>query len=386
MPLKSNKCVFVVGGDGFCGWPTALQFALDDYIVVILDNLSRREIDRELGTQSIVPISDIGTRINIANQLVGEIIFENIDVANDFETLKNLFEKYQPDVIVHFGEQRAAPYSMINSSARRYTVNNNVLGTQNICDAMVETASNGRLVHLGTMGVYGYSAELGSIPEGYLDVTIRETGAQQSILYPMNPGSIYHMTKCLDHQILQFYKKNWNLDVIDLHQGIVWGSQTPLTKRDHRLWNRFDYDGIYGTVLNRFIIQSLIKHPLTVYGLGGQTRALININDTVNCIRLASLADTHSERVTVYNQVAEEKSVLQLAQMVSQLFGSKIKYLENPRKEASQNQLVVKNHGLRSLGFEPILLEDHLIEDVSIIADDFIDRIDKSKILNSPKW
>ena len=241
--------VIVFGGDGFCGWPTSLHLAACGHEVVIVDNLSRRKIDNELSSGSLTSIASIADRVSAARELVGDITFEFLDIATDATALRELVRKTQPDAVIQFAEQRAAPYSMIDDMARRYTVDNNIVGTHNICSALVDLAPRAHLLHLGTMGVYGYSKAFGKIPEGYLNVRINETNQDVDILYPGNPGSIYHMSKCLDQVIFQFYAKNWGLRITDLHQGIVWGVHTEQTLKDNRLINRLDYDGIYGTVV-----------------------------------------------------------------------------------------------------------------------------------------
>lgn len=378
---------FIIGGDGFCGWPTSLHLASQGHDVIIIDNLSRRRIDTETSSNSLTEIASIKDRIDSANDLVGQIKFEFCDVAKDPLLLRSLIEKYKPTTIVHFGEQRAAPYSMIDDSARRYTVDNNLTGTHNICSAIVDIDTNINLVHLGTMGVYGYSKVFGAIPEGYLDVEIKSTGNDANILYPANPGSVYHLTKCLDQLVFQFYNKNWGLKVTDLHQGIVWGVETPLTKLDSKLTNRFDYDGLYGTVLNRFISQSCNNFPLTVYGIGGQARAFINISDTAKCIQLAiENPSNNSEKVRIFNQVSEVKTVLELANIISSHTGVEIQKVDNPRNELAENELEVANDGLRSLGFEPILLENALIDDVMFIANNTKSKFNSDVILNSANW
>lgn len=279
--------ILILGGDGMCGWPTALKLTKSGHKVCIVDNLYRREIDKELGISSLVPIATIEDRLKVASELIGPIQFFKLDVVNEYQKLKDLIVDYKPNAIIQFAEQKSAPYSMINDEKRRYTINNNITGTHNVCSAIVDVNKEIHLVHLGTMGVYGYSKEFGSIPEGYLDITVNSTKKNTNILYPANPGSVYHMTKCLDQLIFQFYNKNWKLKITDLHQGIVWGFNTNETKLSPILNNRFDYDGIFGTVLNRFISQAANNIPLTIYGTGGQTRAFININDTVECIKLA---------------------------------------------------------------------------------------------------
>lgn len=379
--------IFVLGGDGFCGWPTSLKLAAHGHEVVIFDNLSRRNIDQELSSNSLTDIADISQRIQTAKTYFGNISFINLNISTQYYEFLSEINNQRPDCIVHFAEQRAAPYSMISSKERRYTVDNNISGTHNVCSAIIESGLDINLVHLGTMGVYGYSKEFGSIPEGYLDVKINQTGNDVDILYPTNPGSIYHMTKSLDQLIFQFYNKNWNLKITDLHQGIVWGTQTDETELDPALINRFDYDGIYGTVLNRFISQAAGGHGLTVYGIGGQQRAFIHIKDTANCIKLAvENPPQDSSKVRIFNQVSEVRSVLELAKIIEGKYNATINYVDNPRKELKENELEVSNEGLKSLGFQPILLDEKLLEDVIFIADKCKNKLKAENILSSPRW
>lgn len=379
--------IIIFGGDGFCGWPTSLHLAALGHEILIVDNLVRRKIDDELGSGSLTKISSISDRVKVANDLVGKIEFRLLDVAQDPDALRELIREYQPDAVVQFAEQRAAPYSMIGDVQRRYTVDNNTSGTHNICSALVDEKPDCHLVHLGTMGVYGYSKEFGDIPEGYLGVQIKETKEDVEILYPANPGSIYHMTKCLDQLIFQFYSKNWGLRVTDLHQGIVWGVNTGQTLKDPALTNRFDYDGIYGTVLNRFLSQAANGYPLTVYGTGGQTRAFIHISDTAKCVELAITAQKpEKKRVRIFNQVAEVRSVLELAELVSGIYSVDYQLVSNPRNELPENQLSVSNKGLVNLGFEPITLSQGLLDDVNIIAQSSRELFNEENVLNSPLW
>ena len=275
--------IAVLGGDGFVGWPTSLHLSDQGHEIHILDNLSRRWIDTELGVQSLTPMDSIQERTRIWHQETGRRIhFHLLDLAGDYEVLKRWLSDERPQAVIHFAEQRAAPYSMKSDRHKNYTVNNNVNATHNLLNAMVEIDLDAHLIHLGTMGVYGYSTVGAAIPEGYLPVaieTIAGDRVDQEILYPANPGSVYHMTKCLDQLLFQFYAKNDGLRITDLHQGIVWGTHTEQTRRHVQLINRFDYDGDYGTVLNRFLIQAAIGYPLTVHGTGGQTRAFIHIQD-----------------------------------------------------------------------------------------------------------
>lgn len=378
--------IVVLGGDGFCGWPTSLKLSKSGHSVTILDNLSRRKIDEELGSNSLTDIVSIERRCETARDLGMDVKFEFCDLT-DYNSLKEKLISAKPEAIVHFAEQRAAPYSMISQKERRYTVDNNITATHNVLSAIVDIDRSIHLVHLGTMGVYGYSKDFGDIPEGYLDVEVKSTGKDVSVLYPTNPGSIYHMTKSLDQILFQFYHKNWGLNITDLHQGIVWGTQTEETMLHEDLVNRFDYDGIYGTVLNRFIVQAASGHPLSVYGTGGQTRAFIHINDTSRCVQLAIESPPEDNgRVRIFNQVSETRSVKELAEILGSSYDCKVDFLKNPRKELAENELEVSNAGLRSLGFEPITLTDSLIEDVKFIAEEFKSKINPENINNSPDW
>lgn len=382
--------IVVFGGDGFCGWPTSLHLSNLGHDVKIVDNLSRRNIDNELECQSLTPISTVSHRLKAWHEVSNkEITFENIDIATEYGRLLELLLNYRPDAVVHFAEQRAAPYSMKSPKHKIYTVQNNLNATHNILCAIVESKLDVHLVHLGTMGVYGYTTSGMKIPEGYLDVEIPSESARlkSRILYPASPGSIYHMTKTQDALFFQFYSNNDDLRITDLHQGVVWGTNTEETKQDERLINRFDYDGDYGTVLNRFLMQSAINFPLTIYGSGGQTRAFIHIQDTVKCIQLAlENPPAVDEPVQIFNQVTETFRVRELAQLVSEMTGIPVQNLDNPRIEADENELEVENEKFMKLGLEPITLSEGLLLEIKQVAEKYIDRCDKDKIMPKSKW
>ena len=383
--------VIVLGGDGFCGWPTALYLSSKGHDVVIVDNLSRRKIDFELECQSLTPIQPIKVRVEAWQQVSGRRIrFKNLDVAKNCRQLIELFEFECPNAIIHFAEQRAAPYSMKGLHEKCYTVDNNLNATHNVLAAIVECRQNIHLVHLGTMGVYGYGTAGMKIPEGYLKVGLdleNDKVFKTEILYPTNPGSIYHLTKAQDQLFFSFYAKNNGLQITDLHQGIVWGTQTDQTLLDERLINRFDYDGDYGTVLNRFLMQAAIGYPLTVHGTGGQTRAFIHIRDTVRCIEIAlSNPPKKGDKVSIFNQMTETHRVSDLAKMIAGKTGVAIDYITNPRLEDDENELHVENSRFLEYGLEPFTLSDCLLGEITDIARRYAHNCDRSKIPCVSYW
>ncbi|MEO1681185.1 MAG: NAD-dependent epimerase/dehydratase family protein [Pseudomonadota bacterium] len=381
MPSDACACiapgtkVLVLGGDGFCGWPTALRLSAGGCCVTIIDNGSRRAIDRDLGTAPLVPIKSLRARVAAwaehSSSLIG---IRYLDLATDYEALcQNIFE-LSPDIVVHFAEQRSAPFSMRSSAGARYSVDNNIRATHNLLAALVETKSDPHLIHLGTVGVYGYTSAGLTLPEGYVKVTAHGAdgrSVEREILYPGEPDSIYHMTKVLDQQMLAFYARYHNLTITDLHQGVVWGTQTAETRSDPRLVNRFDHDAIYGTVVNRFLVQARSDLPLTVYGSGTQTRAFIHIEDMVSCIMLAASTPPQRTggRVRVVNQVGEVASINALARQVAEFTGAEIAHINNPRREPEGNSFDLDRSTFSSLGFTPRTFAVALPQEIAELTD-----------------
>ena len=383
--------IAILGGDGFCGWPAALHLSNQGHEITIVDNLSRRRIDDELNAQSLTPIRPLDERLRAWQELTGRTITHlNLDVAQDYDGLLAFLQSQGPDAVVHFAEQRAAPYSMKDARTKRYTVDNNVNATHNLLTAIVEADQDIHVVHLGTMGVYGYGTAGMKIPEGYLDVEIPhedQQNIQTQILYPTNPGSIYHMTKSLDQLLFAFYAKNDRLRITDLHQGIIWGTNTVETVMDERLVNRFDYDGDYGTVLNRFLMQAAVGYPLTVHGTGGQTRAFIHVQDMVRCVEIAlNNPPALGDRVMILNQMTETHRVRDLAELVGRISGATVEMVPNPRQESAENDLHVTNDTFLDLGLEPTTLSEGLLLEVEETARRYAHRADLTKIPATSLW
>ena len=372
--FAAGQTVLILGGDGFCGWPTALRFSSLGAQVVILDNGARRETDRNLGVASLTRIHSLQDRVEAWAAVEGSVIrTHNIDLAENYAGLLRVLLETRPDIIIHFAEQRSAPYSMRSSEGARYTVDNNVRATHNLLAALVETRLDPHLMHLGTIGVYGYATAGLQLPEGYLKVKAvgadgREVGKE--ILYPGQPDSLYHMTKMLDQHLFEFYARYHGIRITDLHQGVVWGTQTAETGRDLRLVNRFDHDAIYGTVTNRFILQALEGRPLTVYGSGSQTRGVIHIEDMLTCLTLAAATPTErGESVRILNQIAETSSINALAGRISRITGAEVLHIDNPRCEPEGNEFEVDRRTFHDLGFVAHRFDEILETEIAQLGD-----------------
>lgn len=370
--------ILVLGGDGFCGWPLSLHLS-KNHEVTIADNFSRREIDAELGTNSLTPITELPVRLKQWEIVSGIKINFNEAQLLDYSAVENLFKVVRPDAIVHLAELRSAPYSMLSSEHRRKTVHHNVTVTQNILEAMLATDNQAHLVHVGTMGVYGYQSTE-EIPEGYVGSDARRG------LFPHDPGSIYHVSKGLDHSLLQYYQKNWEVRVTELHQGIIWGTQTSETLLHPKLYNRYDYDGEFGTVVNRFVSQAVSEVPLTVYGDGSQSRAFLSLRDSIRCITWA--IENHPgaiKSVRVFNQFREILTLNRIAEMIGEVIPVKIDYLPNPRSEILRN----KYRSLSTIVDAANAVDVFTPQEIEILvafARNFTDRFEVKVIPSKAKW
>jgi UDP-sulfoquinovose synthase len=379
--------VLVIGGDGYCGWATALHLSNRGYEVGILDSLVRRYWDLQLGCDTLTPIAPISHRIQRWQDLTGKSIDLFVGDINDYDFLIQSLRQFQPDTIVHFGEQRSAPFSMIDREHAVLTQVNNVVGNLNILYAMKEEFPEAHLVKLGTMGEYGTPNI--DIEEGY--ITIEHNGRKDTLPYPKQPGSMYHLSKVHDSHNIHFACRMWGLKATDLNQGVVYGVLTEETGMDEMLINRLDYDGVFGTALNRFCIQAAIGHPLTVYGKGGQTRGFLDIRDTVGCLELAIANPAQSGEFRVFNQFTELFSVGDLALMVKKAgsaLGLKVEInnLDNPRIELEEHYFNAKNTKLLDLGLQPHYLSDSLLDSLLNFATKYKNRVDMNHILPKVTW
>lgn len=379
--------VLVIGGDGYCGWATALHLSNRGYQVGILDSLVRRLWDAQLGSDTLTPIASIQQRLQRWHDLTGKSIDLFVGDITNYEFLSQAMQAFAPEAIVHFGEQRSAPYSMIDREHAVFTQVNNVVGTLNLLYAMKEDFPDCHLVKLGTMGEYGTPNI--DIEEGY--ITIEHNGRTDTLPYPKQPGSFYHLSKVHDSHNIHFACRMWGLRATDLNQGVVYGVLTEETGMDELLINRLDYDGVFGTALNRFCIQAAIGHPLTVYGKGGQTRGFLDIRDTVNCVEIAIANPAEPGQFRVFNQFTEQFSVGDLALMVKKAGNAigldvEINHLDNPRIELEQHYFNAKNTKLIDLGLQPHYLSDSLLDSLLNFATKYKNRVDKQQILPKVSW
>jgi UDP-sulfoquinovose synthase len=377
----------VLGGDGYCGWATALYLSAKGHSVAIVDNFARRTWDHELGVQTLTPIRPLSERLKIWQQLTGKSIELFVGDVTDYDFLASTVKSFEPEAVIHFAEQRAAPYSMIDRKHAVFTQVNNVVGTLNLLFALREFQPDCHLVKLGTMGEYGTPNI--DIEEGYIQ--IEHNGRKDTLPFPKQPGSFYHLSKVHDSHNMMFACKIWKLRATDLNQGVVYGTTTDETLYDDALINRFDYDEVFGTVLNRFCAQAAVGHPLTVYGQGGQTRGFLDIRDTVRCVELACLNPAAPGECRVFNQFTEQFSVLEIAELVKAA-GNKlgldveIDRIADPRVESEQHYYNAKHSRLLDLGLKPHFLSDSLLDSLMNIAVRYRDRIDVSMFLPQVDW
>jgi len=379
--------ILILGGDGYLGWPTAMYFSNRGHEVAVIDNNTRRTMHVERGTDSLTPILPLGDRIRAWQEVSGKQIQAHQFDINDYRHLSKVFVDFRPEAIVHYGEIPSAPYSMIDRDHAVFVQQNNVLNTLNVLWAMREHAPDAHLIKLGTMGEYGTPNI--DIEEGYIE--IEHKGRKDTMLFPKQPGSFYHLTKVHDSNNMHFACRMWGLRATDLNQGVVYGMETDETAMDPRLVTRFDYDEVFGTALNRFVVQAVIGHPLTVYGGGKQTRGYLNIRDTLQCVDLASQNPAPPGEMRIYNQFTETFSVNDLAGTVQEAgqhlgYEVQVNHLENPRIEAEEHYFNPTHTKLLELGLEPRLLSDELVETMINKVKQYEDRINEGTIDPHVKW
>jgi len=384
--------IIVTGGDGFCGWPTSLHLSNLGHNVLIVDNLSRRSIATTLRYESLTQIHPLAARIKNWHKLTGKrILFQNVDIANDYASLRQVVSSFNPSCIVHLAAQRSAPYSMMSVESGNYTLSNNVLSTNNVLRAIEQLNRNIKLVNLGSIGVYGYEDRDFEIPEGKTEFSSLDNNNSRYFVQgqiPFNPTSIYHLSKSQITSLLNFYSQHYGLNITDLYQGIVWGTQTTETKMSDVLSNRFDYDEIYGTVLNRFVLQAQSGMPITVYGKGEQTRAFIHIQDTVKCIETAVTSDpSHHSDVEVMHQIAETRTVKSVANHVAKLMNGSIRHVANPRDEEEHHRYCLASTKFKQLGMNRLnTLADNLLDEIQNVVNKHLHRIDRTCIEPKVNW
>jgi UDP-sulfoquinovose synthase len=379
--------VLILGGDGYLGWPTAMAFSDKGHDVMAADNYLRRNLSRQHDVEPLWPVPNLLERVRIWKEVSGRSIQARIGDCCDYAFLAELFAEFQPEAVIHYAEQPSAPFSMLNHESARLTLNNNLQSTQNIAWAIHQYAPDCHIVKLGTMGVYGTPNI--DIEEGWLE--IEHKGRKDRFLFPRQAGSFYHTTKIQDTDMLWFYARTWGLRVTDLQQGPVYGLETDQTVLDDRLSTIFHYDELFGTVLNRFVVQSVAGYPLTVYGKGGQTRGYINIRDTVVCVELAMLNPPDAGGLNIYNQVTETFSVNELAEKVAGAGGQRghaveIRSIENPRVEKEEHYYNPTYTGLKELGLEPHYLTEAALDRMFAVVEQHRDRIAEHKIFRGVQW
>jgi UDP-sulfoquinovose synthase len=379
--------ILILGGDGYCGWPTSLYLSRKGHRVAIADSFVRRLWDHELGAETLTPIRPAQERLRAWEAHCNKRIELFVGDITNYDFLSLVFREFEPDAVVHFGEQRAAPYSMIDRQHAVFTQVNNLVGTLNVLFAIKEFRPDCHLVKLGTMGEYGTPNI--DIEEGFLKV--QHNGREDVLPYPKQPGSFYHLSKVHDSHNIMFCCKIWGVRATDLNQGVVYGTLTDEVALDETLINRFDYDEVFGTVLNRFCVQATVGHPLTVYGKGGQTRGFLDIRDTIRCIELACLNPPGSGEFRVFNQFTEQFSVLELARMVqaaARKLGLKVdvEHIRDPRVEAEEHYYSAKHSKLQDLGLEPHLLSEALLDSLISVAVKYRERIDTSLFMPRVSW
>lgn len=379
--------VLILGADGYLGWPTCLYFSQRGHEVIGVDNYFRRYAAVELDCEPLFPTPNLIQRAKIWEEITGKGISVHIGDVTDYEFLLSVFKKYNPEVVIHYAEQPSAPYSMLNRDKAAHTIQNNLISTLNIAYAVKEVVPDCHIIKLGTMGEYGTPNI--DIEEGWIE--IEHKGRKDKFLFPRQASSLYHTTKIQDTDLLWFYVRTWGLKVTDLMQGPVYGISTDEADIDERLMPNFHYDEIFGTVLNRFIVQAATDYPLTVYGKGGQTRGYLNIKDTMQCVYLSATQPAQNGELRIFNQVTETFSVNNLADKVKKV-GEKIGYdvkihnIENPRKEKEEHYYNLKYTGLIELGLKPHYLTDDVLEGMFKIVEQYKERINRDAIFRGVKW
>jgi UDP-sulfoquinovose synthase len=379
--------ILILGGDGYLGWPTALRFSARGHEVTVVDNFNRRRWVEGAGSNSLTPISDLETRIATWEELSGKRIASHIGPIEDGDFLDGIVADFLPDAIVHYGQQASAPYSMISRQTAVETQYANTIGNLNLLFSMRDHVPEAHLVKLGTMGEYGQPNI--DIEEGYIE--INHKGRHDRLPYPKLPGSLYHCSKVHDSTNIHFACRTWGLRATDLNQGVVYGIETEETVSDERLITRFDYDELFGTVLNRFCLQAVIGHPLTVYGEGNQTRSFLNIRDTLACVEIAVMNPAGAGEFRVFNQFTEQFSVMQLAELVKEAgahlgYEVAIQHYDNPRVEKEEHYYNAVNSNLLDLGLRPRLLGEELVESILGILDRYKDRVAEGAIDPRTRW